>query len=298
LRENARDELITEKIVEAVRSLPKLETPNIIKPMKTTKGYVLCLADAHYGVEFRIDNLYGEPINEYSPEIFETRMSIILSNTIEKIKQLGITELNIFDLGDGIDGILRLTSQLMKLRYGIIDSSIRYANYVSNWLNALSKFVKIKYQMVADSNHTQLRLLGAPKNAFPDENMNKVMLTLIKERLKDNPNVSILEYPTGMCYADVCGYNIIGFHGEKKNLKKNLLEMSAIHDLKISYTISGHMHHQSNDEIGQDSAVLSVGSIIGVDSYSLSLNCTSNASVSMFEFEEGKGRTAEYIFKL
>ena len=32
--------------------------------------------------------------------------------------------------------------------------------------------------------------------------------------------------------------------------------------------------------------------------YAMTLNATSNASCSMFEFEQGQGRTAEYVFKL
>jgi len=47
-----------------------------------------------------------------------------------------------------------------------------------------------------------------------------------------------------------------------------------------------------------DSAVLSVGSVIGIDPYAMTLNAASNASCSMFEFEQGQGRTAEYVFKL
>ena len=33
-------------------------------------------------------------------------------------------------------------------------------------------------------------------------------------------------------------------------------------------------------------------------SLAMTLNAASNASCSMFEFEQGQGRTAEYVFKL
>ena len=186
----------------------------------------------------------------------------------------------------------------MRLRYGVIESSIRYADYLANWLNELSKYVFIKFQMVYDSNHNQLRLLDGKKNTFPNENVSKIMIALIKERLKDNENIVILENPTGMTYSMMSTYCVVGFHGEKKELKSNLLDMSRIYGVHIDYTISGHIHHNFNKEIGMDSAVLSVGSVIGIDPYSMTLNASSNASCSMFEFEQGKGRTAEYIFKL
>lgn len=297
LREDARDELITEKISEAISSLPKLSSPVRIEPTFNKKSWILAISDCHYGCEFEIKDFYNGIINAYSPEIFEERMTILFNKVVDKIEELGITELSIVELGDGIDGCLRM-SQLMRLRYGVIESSIRYANYLANWLNQLSKFVSIKFQMVFDSNHNQLRLLDGKKNTFPDENVSKIMMALIKERLRDNGNIAILENPTGMTYSMMSTYCVVGLHGEKKNLKSNLLEMSRTYSIHIDYTISGHIHHDALKEIGIDSAVLSVGSVIGIDPYAMTLNAASNASCSMFEFEQGQGRTAEYVFKL
>jgi hypothetical protein len=297
LREEARDELIAEKICEAITSLDKYSSPMRISLSSNKKSWILAISDCHYGCEYEIKDFYGGIINAYSPEIFEERMTILFNKVVDKIEDLGIKELSIIELGDGIDGVLRM-SQLMRLRYGVIESSIRYADYLANWLNELSKYVSIKFQMVYDSNHNQLRLLDGKKNTFPDENVSKIMMALIKERLKDNENIVILENPTGMTYSIMSTYCVVGFHGEKKNLKNNLLEMSRTYGVHIDYTISGHIHHDNMAEIGLDSAVLSVGSVIGIDPYSMTLNAASNASCSMFEFTQGEGRTAEYVFKL
>lgn len=299
LREDARDEMIVEKIENTISTLPQLSTPIRIPsmPVFNKKSWILAISDCHYGCEFEIKDFYNGIINAYSPEIFEERMTILFNKVVNKIEELGITELSIIELGDGIDGCLRM-SQLMRLRYGVIESSIRYADYLANWLNELSKYVSIKFQMVFDSNHNQLRLLDGKKNTFPDENVSKIMMALIKERLRDNENIAILENPTGMTYSMMSTYCVVGLHGEKKNLKNNLLEMSRTYGIHIDYTISGHIHHDTLKEIGMDSAVLSVGSVIGIDPYAMTLNAASNASCSMFEFEQGQGRTAEYVFKL
>ena len=171
LREEARDELITEKICEAITSLDKYSSPMRISPSSGKKSWILAISDCHYGCEYEIKDFYGGIINAYSPEIFEERMTILFNKVVDKIEDLGIKELSIIELGDGIDGVLRM-SQLMRLRYGVIESSIRYADYLANWLNELSKYVSIKFQMVYDSNHNQLRLLDGKKNTFPDENVN------------------------------------------------------------------------------------------------------------------------------
>lgn len=298
LREDARAEMVTEKICNAVRELKTLDIPEYIPPIHDHKSYLLCLADAHYGIEFEIKDLFGNIINEYSPEIFETRMWDLLNKVVQIVNKEHITELNVWELGDGLQGVLRLNSQLMKLRYGIIDSSILYANFLANWLNELSKYVRIKFQMVIDSNHNQLRICGAPKNAFVDENMSKSMLVLIKARLKDNKNIVILENPTGMDYSVLSTYAILGIHGEVPNIKTAIDEYARAYQTHFDYLIGAHCHHKMNVEVGIDAECLTVRSIIGVDPYGMSLRKTSNPGASLFEFELGQGLTTQHSIKL
>jgi hypothetical protein len=298
LRELSRDELIAEHIKDAVLQLEPLKIPQRISPVHLNTSYLVAFGDCHYGIEYEIKGLYGDIINKYSPEIFEKRMWNLADQIIEKIIKEDIHELNIFELGDGLHGILKANSQLMKLRYGVIDSSIRYANFLSEWLNELSNYTRIKFQMVTDSNHNQLRLLGQPKNAFPDENMSKVILTIIKLRVKNNPNIVIIENPTGLNYALLSTYTVLGFHGETKNLKQTMNNFSNIYEVPVHYLVGAHSHHLSVQETGIDREVLSVRSIIGVDPYSMSIQKASNAGASMYVFELGKGKTCEYNFKL
>ena len=74
LREEARDELIGEKICDAIREYNSVISPQPIVVNKSSKSAVLAFGDEHYGVEFTIYGLHGEIINEYNPEIFEKRM--------------------------------------------------------------------------------------------------------------------------------------------------------------------------------------------------------------------------------
>lgn len=298
LREEARDEMIRDEMVRAISNLKPLEIPEYIAPVHNTKSYLLTLADAHYGIEFEIKDLFGDTINEYSPEIFEECMWDLLNQTIEIIRKEKIDTLYVWELGDGLQGILRLNSQLMKLRYGIIDSSILYANFLAEWLNVLSKHVRVNFQMVTDSNHNQLRLVNAPKNAFPEENMSKSMLVLIKERLKNNPNIKIVENPTGMNYSQIGVWNCLGIHGEVKDPRRAIDEFSRAYQLPIDYLIMGHEHHLNCKEVSKNGEVLGVRSIIGVDPYGMSLRRTSDAGASLFVFEQLKGKVAEYSLKV
>ena len=296
LRENARDELIVEEICKSISNLSPLEKPAYIQNKYSTKEYCLVFGDEHYGTEFELTDLLGNIINSYSPEIFEKRMWDLFYQVIDIIKKEDINTLNVYSMGDFSDGCLRV-SQLMKLRYGVIDGTIKYANFISNWLNELTKYVRIRFQMT-DGNHTELRMLGQPKGTFVEDNMGKIVKEFIKIRLEDNNNFTFIENPTGYIYDNLAGNVILGIHGETRSLEKTLKDLSAIYNTQIKYLFAGHLHHSKLEEIGINSEVINIPSIIGIDPYALSLNKTSNASAKLFIFEEGKGRTCEYTFKL
>lgn len=297
LRELARDELLIEKIHDAITTLSPMEKPEYIEPKHDIRSYLLSFTDAHFGIEFKVKDFYGNVINEYSPEVFKSRLMQLFSDVVETINREDINELTVFELGDGLAGLIRLSSQLMQLRYGVVESAILYAEYMATWLNSLSSYVRIKFSMVKDSNHNQLRLCGAPKNAFPDENMSHVINEFLKERLKDNPNITILDNPTGMNFAMMSTYCVVGTHGEEKNAVKAIDEYSRAYKVPIDYLICGHTHHDKKEEVGIDTEVIHVKSIIGVDPYGMSLRKTSNPGANLFVFEQGKGKVMEYTYK-
>ena len=302
LREEARDELICEKIIEAIKELPPLDIPEILPAhiagrVHADREGCLIFADAHYGVDLKIKGLFGETINEYSPEIFEKRMWNLLTQVVDICEKEGFTSLNVYDLGDEVDGILRV-SQLWKLRYGVIESTVRYGRFITEWLNELSKHVYIKYQMVKDSNHCQLRLLNQPKGTFKDENMAYIIAEKIIDRLENNPNFEFIQNPTGYVFDNILGYNVLGIHGEGKGLESAIKDFSKTYGVEINFLVGGHKHHQNSSNIGIQSDVISVPSVIGVDDYSLSLHKTSDPGATLFVLEAGRGKTMEYNIKL
>lgn len=302
LREEARDELIAEKIVNAIRELPPLNIPKVLPANIAGREFgeragCLLIADTHYGVDLKIHGLFGEIINEYNPEIFEARMWNLLTQVIDICEKEGFTSLNVYDLGDEVDGLLRV-SQLWKLRYGVIESTVRYGRFITEWLNELTKHVYVRYQMVKDSNHCQLRLLGQPKNTFKDENMSYIIADKIMDRLKENPNFEFIQNPTGYIFDKVVGYNVLGIHGEGKGLEQAIKDFSRTYKTEIDFLVGGHKHHQNSSNIGIESDVISAPSVIGVDDYALSLYKTSDPGATLFVLEQSKGKVIEYNIKL
>ena len=296
LREEARDELIAEKIISAVKELKPLITPTRIDRGMSSRSAILAFGDEHYAAEFEIRGLYGEIINSYSPEIFEDRMWSLFDEVIKIVQKEKITTLHIFALGDFCDGILRC-SQLFKLRYGVVEGSVRYANFISHWLNEMSAHVVIKYQM-AFGNHSELRMLGQPKGTFKDDNTGLFVREIIKTRLDTNPNFEMIVNPTGLIFSNIEGFNVLGIHGEVRNMENAIKDFSNTYNTNIQILIGGHMHHYKAETVGINKEVINVPSIIGIDDYSMSLNKTSNPGASLFMIEKNKGVTVEYKIKL
>lgn len=296
LREEARDELICEKICSAIRTQSSLVVPEPITVDKSSRSAVLAFGDEHYSAEFTIYGLYGEIINSYSPDIFEQRMWDLFHQTVDIIQKENITTLHVFALGDFTDGILRC-SQLMKLRYGVVEGTVKYANFIANWLNELTKYVKVKYQMVY-GNHSELRMLGQPKGTFKEENTGMFVREMIKAYLENNPNFEMIINPTGLIFDNIEGLNVLGIHGEVKNMESAIKDFSNTYNTNIQILIGGHMHHYKAETVGVNKDIINVPSVIGIDDYSMSLNKTSNPGAVLFCIEENKGVTLEYKIKL
>jgi predicted phosphodiesterase len=215
---------------------------------------------------------------------------------VDIIKKEDLTTLYVFALGDFTDGILRC-SQLMKLRYGVVEGTVKYANFISNWLNELSKYVNIKYQMVF-GNHSELRMLGQPKGTFKDDNTGLFVREIIKTRLENNPNFEMTINPTGLIFDNIEGFNVLAIHGEVRNMENAIKDFSSTYNTNIQILIGGHMHHYKAETVGVNREVINVPSVIGIDDYSMTLNKTSNPGASLFLIEENKGVTVDYKIKL
>lgn len=296
LRENARDELIVEHICQAVEKLEPLVIPDPIYTELLDREGVLLFGDEHYGTEFEIRGLHNEIINSYSPEIFESRMWNLLDQIVSIVRKEGFSQIHVFSMGDFEDGLLRV-KQLMQLRYGVVEGTVRYADFISNWLNELSKYVEVEFQ-TTNGNHTELRMLGQPKGTFTKENMSLVVESIIATRLANNPNFTFTKNPTGYIYADILGYKLLGIHGEVKSMEQAIKDFSQMYRVQLDFLIAGHKHHSRSETVGINQEVINVPSIIGVDDYSLSIHKTSNAGATFLVFEKEKGKVIEYAIKL
>jgi hypothetical protein len=292
LREQARFELFIEHAVDAIKTFGSIPTkPQPITNQESNKSGLLVFTDTHYDKELKIFGLDGEILNEYSPTIFENRMWKLLNKTLHICNKEGFSSIKVFDLGDDLEGILRI-GQLMNLKYGLIESAIRYAYFLASWLGELSKYVYVDF-FYTEGNHTDVRLLSSKKGEMPHENMGKIIVTLVKEILSDNPNVMINNNYTKNIYTKIQGFNILGVHGEESNVVSSLKDYSHMYNKPIDFLITGHKHHANSINAGIKKGCIGVGSVIGLDEFSVKLKRVSDPTASFLVFEEGLGKTEE-----
>lgn len=301
VRDISRFELFNEKIKEAIDNMPALIFSNTIQDKFNSKQTaVLCISDAHNGAEINMQTVFNEPINIYSPDILKKRLNKLADTVIKDYKNnFNYKKLIVFDLGDGIQNILRL-SDIAKLKTGVIDSVLQYAEMISQFLNKIQNELNIQIEFSClGGNHSELRLISTGRN-WGSENLGKVIREFIALRLKDNQNIKVDPY-SDFSFKQIEGINILAIHGD--NSKKNINEISyweQYHNITIDILLMGHFHHQEQISLGYsptgDKEIIIVPSLIGIDEFSRKNRKLARAGAKFILFEDNNKTWEKVIY--
>lgn len=301
VRDISRFELFNEKIKEAIDNMPALIFSNTIQDKFNSKQTaILCISDAHNGVEINMQTVFNEPINIYSPDILKKRLNKLTDTVIKDYKNnFNYKKLIVFDLGDGIQNILRL-SDIAKLKTGVIDSVLQYAEMISQFLNKIQNELNIQIEFSClGGNHSELRLISTGRN-WESENLGKVIREFIALRLKDNQNIKVDPY-SDFSFKQIEGINILAIHGDDS--KKNINEISyweQYHNITIDILLMGHFHHQEQISLGYsptgDKEIIIVPSLIGIDEFSRKNRKLARAGAKFILFEDNNKTWEKVIY--
>lgn len=301
VRDISRFELFNEKIKEAIDNMPALIFSNTIQDKFNSKQTaVLCISDAHNGVEINMQTVFNEPINIYSPDILKKRLNKLADTVIKDYKNnFNYKKLIVFDLGDGIQNILRL-SDIAKLKTGVIDSVLQYAEMISQFLNKIQNELNIQIEFSClGGNHSELRLISTGRN-WESENLGKAIREFIALRLKDNQNIKVDPY-SDFSFKQIEGINILAIHGDDS--KKNINEISyweQYHNITIDILLIGHFHHQEQISLGYsptgDKEIIMVPSLIGIDEFSRKNRKLARAGAKFILFEDNNKTWEKVIY--
>lgn len=297
-----RQSVLHDRVMAAIQPLPAVPVPApSLADRAEKREMVVAIADCHYGAEIHVTGLQGEVINHYDPEVFEQRMWSLRDEIMRIADKENIYLVHIALLGDSLDGMLR-ASQLMQLRYGLVESCMRFADFMAVWLHDLAQYVHLNVYTV-DGNHTEIRPLGTKRNAFPQENLEKVITWSLQARLKDCPQIHVADNEGKHKLAKVCGYNLLLTHGDgDKGLNEAAKSAMLLYQTPIHYMMTAHLHSARESSYGLaehgNAVILRAPAICGTDSYAMSLKHAGWPGTIAAVFSPSDGLEQQYYVRL
>ena len=303
LREQSRSEMIRETIREAIRDLPPVyigpREPDWKTGIEPYSDLVVGIGDFHYGADFTVTGLYGETINRYNADAFVARMEKLTGEIKEIVKLHKPQQITVMIVGDMLDGLLR-ASQISRLEYGVIESTIRLSETLSQWLGSLCDVTGLPIRVYAvRGNHGEIRPLGTKAGQFPEENMERIVMHYLHERFSFNPYIRVEDNDAPISrIVDVCGYKFLLIHGEGEDIEKIARDHQTLYNKKIDIFMVGHLHKSQTFAAGMGKKgnvlIERVPSICGIDPYAQSKGYGSPAGATVILMDQDRGRRCVY----
>lgn len=166
----------------------------------------------------------------------------------EQIKLKKYDEVELWYLGDGIDGLIHLGS--LASNDGSIFPAMTYINILIERVNRIPQVKEIKF--VAQSNHLQTRALGSKRSELAKEDISYLLLNTMKYGLRKD--IKIVESNNeGVIMCDYQGLSFALLHGHQKYAKtraKTLEYWNSMYGYIPNVIIMGHFHMFKQTEYG------------------------------------------------
>ena len=290
-RAEARGDLFLERIVEAINRLEPVKVKHIeLSPVENNIG-LLCLSDFHAGSTYEVKGLYGEVVNRYDFGIMKDRLWRLIG--MIEADDIVIDKLIVANLGDFFENILRMSS-LTKLREPVIDTVIKFSEFMAYWLIELQDRLNVPIEVVTvGGNHDISRILGQQPQ-FEEENLGKIVVEFLKLRLAQCADIQVDDY-TDVAVKTIGPVSVMFAHGEDKDLSTTIDYFSNLYNVEADEIFAGHLHRPESRAIGitelGDRMIYRVGSICGCDTYSKRLRKSARPSAYFALYEKDQGHT-------
>lgn len=305
-RTQSRSELLREAIREAVKALPRMaiyeRAPLCATSEDSDKSLVLAVGDFHYGADIDIKGLHGETVNRYNHNVFEVRMEELLAETKKIVLKEHPHTIFVCIMGDMLDGMLR-QSQLMRLEYGLIESTIRLSEYLAIWMQRLHVETGCLVSVHAVSgNHSEVRPLKAKSREFEEENLEKIIMWYLESRISSD-GIYIDPACNRLNYLNIEGYSFLLLHGDEERSIPDIARNAVnLYGEPIDFFVCAHKHRDQEWPSGAtpdgNSVVIRVPSICGPDRYAQSKGYGGAAGAVAVLMERSYGRRCVYPIKL
>jgi hypothetical protein len=292
---DARADHLAERLIEAANLVPLHDYSNIFtfKNDTSREEAILCLSDWHYG---QVSNNIW---NEYNTDICTQRVSKLFDKVSGALREHNIKTLHIALLGDFVNGAIH-TGCRVAAEENTCEQLMHVSEILANFINAISVYVDVVCVYSTYGNHA--RTIQNKNDSIHADNMERVIPWWLKQRLKDNHKVNIVdsEYYE-FIYMNVCGHNVVCTHGDLDRFKDLGIIVNSIFSKKygktIDYTFSADKHHlESFEQFGIESTL--VGSLCGSDEFANNKRLYSNPMQTLCIFTPDDGKLCSYNIKL
>ena len=296
LTSDARAEHLTEELILAANRLNEfnpLVFENKYFDSNIHKEALIAFSDWHYGMI--TDNIW----NKYNTKICKQRVKKFVEIAKEFLELNNISVLNIVMLGDAANGAIHVSCRV-KSEEDTCDQLMHVSEIMAEAINELSKVVNKVNVYSCYGNH--LRTIQDRNNSIHSDNMEKIIPWWLKQRLKDNYKVNIIESEyKEFTKLNILGFNICCIHGDLENFKNIGTTVNTIFSRKfgetIDYTISGDKHHLEEFEQFDIESIL-IRSLCGTDDYANNKRLYSKPGQTLMIFNDIYGREATYHIPL
>lgn len=296
LTSDARAEHLTEEIILAANRLNEfnpLVFENKYFDSNVHKEALIAFSDWHYGMI--TDNIW----NKYDTKICKQRVKKFVEIAKEFLELNNIGVLNIVMLGDAANGAIHVSCRV-KSEEDTCDQLMHVSEIMAEAINELSNAVNKVNVYSCYGNH--LRTIQDRNNSVHSDNMEKIIPWWLKQRLKDNYKVNIIESEyKEFTKLNILGFNICCIHGDLENFKNIGTTVNTIFSRKfgetIDYTISGDKHHLEEFEQFDIESIL-IRSLCGTDDYANNKRLYSKPGQTLMIFNDVYGRESTYHIPL
>lgn len=298
LTSDARADHLTEEMIKCANKLNS-QYPLIglhsEYPIQDTcnKCAILFWTDWHYGMT--TNNIW----NTYNTEICKNRVRKMIEYAISYLKLNKIGDLRIVMLGDAAHGSIHSSCRVQS-EENTCDQLMHVSEIMAEAIDELSCFVNNVIVYSCYGNH--LRTVQDKNDSIHSDNMEKIIPWWMKQRLKDNDKVTIIESEyREFTKIKVFNYNICAVHGDLDNFKNLGVTVNTIFTKKfgetIDYTISGDKHHLEEFE-GFGIENILIRSLCGTDDYANNKRLYSRPGQTLMIFNDIYGRESTYHIPL
>ncbi|USL89336.1 DNA polymerase I [Bacillus phage vB_BceH_LY2] len=285
---------LKQSLLEELKDLPRAKhITSDLKPLQRgDKALILALSDWHTGLM-----TFGSRTGDYNFDRLVRTVNSIVEWTLEEIEDKNIKELHVVFLGDLIENTIMRHSQAYDSEFHLAEQISQGTRLIVDVLSELSKHIHVTFS-ITSGNHSRFMQdkNSNISNSYVEFTVLDLLFTL-QESLGQLPNVTLTDNREDIerFVIDVAGKRVVGVHGDKMPKGKEKISTYMKDGKEVSLLLSGHMHSTEIVQESYDRLWVQVGSPVGENDYSRSLNCpiTSPAQMAII-LQKGK-KTKELI---